>query len=169
MASIIAGNAAVKLPEATSEHRGHLVLPLTLPDHRLHPNANHGNRYQKSSLVKQRRASTAEYAFAAALELLKQRPKWRQVVVEPVFYFKDRRGRDSDNLTAWLKSTMDGCVDGGLLADDVGVQWMTPAKRVDKQCPRVELIFRRGRITRVAIQDEDVLHEIEPERFSDDD
>jgi len=68
---------------------------------------------------------------------------WPRVEVRPIFYCRDSRRRDRDNLGASLKSAYDGLADAGLLTNDYYLIPMPPEVLVDRKDPRVELIINR--------------------------
>lgn len=66
-------------------------------------------------------------------------------------YHRAKRKRDEDNAVAMLKSTYDGIVEAGVVADDNKqcMQRDWPVMRIDKQAPRMEIV-----ITKQEMQDE---------------
>lgn len=86
-------------------------------------------------------------------------PKWKKVVVRPIFYFKVNRDRDDDGLISSLKSYIDGVVLGGLMDDDKGLKWLPAVCSKDAQNPHVELRFYHG--TLKPYTDEELIDEHE--------
>lgn len=70
---------------------------------------------------------------------------WNHATVMATFYHKTKRRRDDVNHLAMLKAAYDGVVDGGLLVDDdvEHLQTVGAVFQIDRQHPRVELLFTR--------------------------
>jgi Holliday junction resolvase RusA-like endonuclease len=116
-------------------------IALRLPPRVLSPNAVHGTfggRMKKASATKKYRQEACE----ATEECMVDTAPWDYVEVQTVFYYKDKRRRDPDNALASLKAAFDGIVDAGLVKDDDwdSMRRLPPIRKVDRQCPRVELI-----------------------------
>jgi len=56
-------------------------------------------------------------------------------------HHKTARFRDSQNIIATLKATIDGVEDAGVIADDVGLGWYPVERCKDAANPRIELEF----------------------------
>gem|GEM_PF-2242184 len=71
--------------------------------------------------------------------------KWESASVQAIFYCKTKRRRDDVNALAMLKSAYDGVILAGLLPDDDRDHLRTTGAefRIDKEWPRVELIFTK--------------------------
>jgi Holliday junction resolvase RusA-like endonuclease len=68
-----------------------------------------------------------------------QRPAWVEATARVVFYAKDARRRDRDNILASMKPAFDGLVDAGILADDEGLTHAPVRIEIDRKNPRVEI------------------------------
>ncbi|MDH3719353.1 MAG: hypothetical protein OES79_14635 [Planctomycetota bacterium] len=121
-----------------------MTITLPLPPKGLSPNDRMHWAWKAAAVKKYRSWSAAvtRTEIACSLETCLEIP-WKAAKVQPVFYFKDRRRRDRDNLAASLKAAYDGLVDAGLLVDDEGLVPLPPEIGVDKDNPRVELILTR--------------------------
>jgi len=115
-----------------------IVLPP--PYRQLSPNA----RVHPLTLAKWK-ARAKRDAWYATKEKVIGEPRWARASVKIVFYHKDNRRRDEDNLIASMKPYIDGIVYAGLIADDshknlirLPVEFL-----IDKEDPRVELVFTR--------------------------
>lgn len=64
---------------------------------------------------------------------------WQHSVIQPVYFFKDKRRRDRDNYAAMLKSAYDGIADATSVDDKEFIP-MPCVMDVDKEDPRVELV-----------------------------
>lgn len=111
-----------------------LTLTLPLPPRELHPNARVHWRPKA--------AATAGYrllAKARSLEALgrTRQPRWPAAFAQAVFYVKDRRRRDRDNLAAALKAAWDGIADAGVVENDAGITHLPVRIEVDRANPRV--------------------------------
>lgn len=127
---------------AMNEESTLIVLPL--PSKYLHPNRQPRSRKGfiiKGRLTKERRALAREMMVAERIETA----PWEDVEVRIKYFFTCRRRRDKDNLLAWLKATMDGLADGGIVKDDSRFTYMPVEEEIDKLDPRVEiLLVRKG-------------------------
>ena len=69
--------------------------------------------------------------------------RWKAAEVESVFFFRDRRRRDRDNLLASLKAAFDGIASAGIVDDDASLTHLPVRLEVDRDAPRVEISIRR--------------------------
>jgi crossover junction endodeoxyribonuclease RusA len=119
--------------------RAETIVPLTftlpLPPQRLSPNVR-SHWAPKGKAVSEYRAAarTAGWRVPAS-----QRPAWERATASVVFYAKDARRRDADNILASLKAAFDGLVDAGILADDAGLTHAPLRIALDRLNPRVEI------------------------------
>jgi len=121
-----------------------LIVTLPPPPTVLNPNRTSHWR-TKAKAVKQYRNDAHIAAYTALNEMDRwhsNRPRWKQAVMTPKFYFRDRRRRDRDNFQAALKAACDGLVDAGVLIDDSGLATMPAEFDIDGNDPRVELHLR---------------------------
>lgn len=117
-----------------------LVLPLPSPY--LHPNKTPRTRKGhiiRGKLVKDRRKLCAALAGAQGLDSL----PWPAATLQAHFLFETKRRRDTDNLLAWLKSTIDGIADAGIVEDDSQFTYPPVTWDIDKDCPRIEITITR--------------------------
>lgn len=114
-----------------------LLVTVAIPSRVLSPNA----RAHWSMVMKAKRAARVEAWAAVQVAMHEQSVtgKWKAAECRVVWFARDSRRRDRDNLLATLKATFDGLVDGGLLVDDAGLTHLPLAVEVDSKRPRVEL------------------------------
>ena len=74
-----------------------------------------------------------------ALDEISDEMDWQHSVIQPVYYFKDKRRRDRDNFAAMLKSAYDGIADATSVDDKEFIP-LPCVMGVDKEDPRLELI-----------------------------
>ena len=74
-----------------------------------------------------------------ALQEVDKDVDWQHSVIQPVYFFKDKRRRDRDNYAAMLKSAYDGIADATSVDDKEFIP-MPCVMDVDKEDPRVELV-----------------------------
>jgi len=113
-----------------------VVMPLPSPY--LHPNKAPRSRRGyiiKGKLTKERRALAERLATAQCVESA----PWPAATVLARFYFTTNRKRDNDNLLAWLKASVDGIADAGIVSDDSCFTYLPVQSFIDKDCPRVEI------------------------------
>ena len=113
-----------------------ITIVLPLPARKLSPNA----RTHWAEKAKLTRASR-KVAHLAALEALNLRrpPGWIKARLEVRAYFKTMNFPDADNLTASMKSSIDGIADSGIIANDKGLWPERPVFAKDTRNPRLEL------------------------------
>jgi hypothetical protein len=113
-----------------------ITIILPLPARKLSPNAR-THWAEKAKLTR----SARKVAYFAALEALNLRrpPGWLKARLEVRAFFKTRNFPDPDNLTASMKSSIDGIADAGIIVNDRALWPERPVFRVDKMNPRVEL------------------------------
>jgi Holliday junction resolvase RusA-like endonuclease len=104
-----------------------ITITLPLPPAEMYPNARKHWR-AKMKPKKQQRNS----AYAAAMDALESElpPRWKLAECQATFYLERRR--DGDNLAAWLKATMDGLQDAGIVANDSGFIHLPPIQHTAK-------------------------------------
>lgn len=114
-----------------------LLLTVSIPARTLSPNA----RVHWAVKMKATKAARVESWAGVQVAMHEQAVKggWKACECRVVWYARDSRRRDRDNLLASLKATFDGLVDGGLLVDDAGITHLPLALEVDTARPRVEL------------------------------
>jgi len=119
-----------------------LIITLPLPHADLSPNA----RVHRMQLARRKKKARLDGGLAAKVAInasnLPTAPRWAAVTVECHWFFRERRRRDSDNLTASLKAAMDGLTDAGVWLDDSGVKPLPPVIAYDAADPRVEIVVR---------------------------
>lgn len=113
-----------------------LTLTLPLPPRELHPNARVHWRPKAKAVATYR--MLAKGAALVALGRARQ-PRWSAAAAQAVFYVKDRRRRDRDNLAASLKAGWDGIADAGVVENDAGITHLPVRIEVDAARPRVEI------------------------------
>ena len=114
-----------------------MIVTLSLPHKVLSPNS----RAHWRTIAAKKKAYRAESGWAGKVAGRSWCPPlpWKRVVVQPVFYWPDKRRRDGDNANASLKSAIDGLQDAGIIEDDSGVVLKPPIFYVDPGFCRVEL------------------------------
>jgi Holliday junction resolvase RusA-like endonuclease len=108
------------------------VIALPLPPRATHPN----NKVYTLGGTRQRSRAVARQRYDAKLAALAEmnepgrphKPRWINVSCRATFYRHRPQDRISDgtNLQHWLKPTLDGFQDAGVLLDDRGVVWEPP-------------------------------------------
>lgn len=114
-----------------------LVIVLPLPPRCLSPNG----RYHWATVAKAKKAQRAQAASEAKheRELVGVIIPWTRAYVEPHFFFRDKRRRDTDNLAASLKAARDGLADANVVVNDCDIVNCEPVIDYDRDNPRVEL------------------------------
>lgn len=103
-----------------------ITVEIPMPPKQLHPNARSHWRARMKPKAMQR-----QHAYLAALDALRGRvsPKWIAAQIHATFYLGSRgRKTDNDNLIAWLKASIDGLEDAGIVDDDSGITWLPPSQ-----------------------------------------
>jgi len=121
-----------------------VIVVIPLPVRVLSPNvavATPGGRFAKAAAIKRYRKLVYE---AIQDERIESAP-WNCVQVESVFFFQEKRRRDTDNAIGRLKPVYDGIVDSGLIPDDDPEHMvrMPPIFRIDPINPRLVLTIWR--------------------------
>ena len=113
-----------------------VCIELPIPPRQLLPNTPTGSsRLSRTRLMKACRTQ-AGWAFKQANQA---GLKLQVATVRPVFFWPDRRRRDSDNMASAMKPYWDGMQDSGLIANDAGLTHLPPVNLLDREKPRVEL------------------------------
>jgi hypothetical protein len=118
-----------------------IILPLPSPY--LSPNrppGSKGSRIRKATIAKAYRKQAREVTLEQCID-----ETWEKATIKAKFYHAQKRRRDSLNFMSSLKSAIDGVVDAGLLKDDDStcLTPLPPTFEIDKENPRVELLFTR--------------------------
>lgn len=113
-----------------------ITITLPLPVRKLSPNAR-VHWAEKAKLVR----ASRKVAALAALEALNLRrpPGWLKAKMEIRAFFKTRNFPDPDNLTASMKSQIDGIADSGIIANDKSLWPERPVFAKDAENPRIEI------------------------------
>lgn len=107
-------------PKVVEPHAAKAItIDLPLPPKCLHPNQRTFSRRQHEAAVSKARN---ESGLLAKLK----RPDTPFVKAEVRAVFHVARRNDTDNLTAWLKSYLDGLQDGGIIANDRDLTLLPP-------------------------------------------
>lgn len=119
-----------------------IVITLPLPPATLSPNSRKHWRVKAKAVQHYRLLAKLE-AINAMLRANTPRNgltfKWPAATVRCLFYHRDARRRDSDNLLASMKSAFDGIADSGVIENDSGLTHMPVMKAKDGKNPRVEI------------------------------
>lgn len=105
----------------------HLTIVVPIPPKATHPNNRPftamGARAKAAAAKRQR-----EDACIAALAEMNEpgrpyKPRWKNVTVQATFHRQGRQAKlmDLDNSIAWLKNSIDGLADAGVIENDRGV------------------------------------------------
>jgi Holliday junction resolvase RusA-like endonuclease len=121
---------------STTAKRGpsQVTVTISLPPKQMHPNARcHWRaKLKPKAIQRQNAALAAGYA---------SRVMFRSATIQATFHLGKRGKRhDSDNLIAWLKASIDGLQDAGVLADDSGVTWLPPAQVFGKSAGEDKMV-----------------------------
>lgn len=100
-----------------------IVITLPLPPEEIHPNKRTRNHKYHGVLVKETRGD----AHLIARGRRPQSCPWKTAELQATFYMP--RKRDEDGLIAWLKSTIDGITDAGIIVNDSGFR-IVPVRQV---------------------------------------
>lgn len=114
-----------------------MIITLPLPPKELSPNAR-CHWALKAIKVKWYRKTAGYTVLSDCPEVIEDEPM-ESAAVQCVFFFKDKRRRDGDNLLASMKSAFDGLVDAGVFSDDSGLTHLPVVQSKDKDNPRVEI------------------------------
>lgn len=124
-----------------------LTITLPLPDASLSPNSRKHWRVKAKATATYRLLSKLE-AINAMLRCNMHHAEWtfawRLATVRCLFYHRDSRRRDSDNLLASMKAAFDGLADAGVVTNDSGFTHLPVFKAKDGKQPRVEIEITRG-------------------------
>lgn len=96
-----------------TEHQP-IIIDLPLPHKVLHPNGRTRNYKWRASVVRDHRAMACLVARGHAPKKPWMKARYRVTFSLP-------RKQDEDNLSAWLKSYLDGLQDAGIVANDSGL------------------------------------------------
>lgn len=106
-----------------------LEITIPIPPRETHPNRRvHWST--KSKAVKAQRRDAGFAALAALQTAGMPKPRWQSAQIQATFYDAANTANiaDEDNLIAWLKATVDGIADAGVLDNDRGLKWL-PTKQ----------------------------------------
>jgi len=120
-----------------------VVITLPLPPRILSPNCPVGSfrgRMMRAAAAKKQKCLAQESAEDAL-----RGARWKKASVQAIFYHTTKRRRDDVNALASLKAAYDGVILAGLLPDDDREHLRTTGAefKIDKDWPRVELVFTR--------------------------
>lgn len=109
-----------------------LTIELAMPPRALHPNGR-AHHMAKARAAKAARMS----AHIRTLDALGGKPlPFTPTTINARWYFRSKRIRDDDGLTAWLKSARDG-IASALGVDDSKLRMGTHTVEIDRNFPRV--------------------------------
>lgn len=140
--AVIREGAPVSKPKRKDKPGTELTIVLPLPPRILWPNGR-GGHYAKAKSVRTHRES-AFFATREAMRAAKVSGGWERAESQDVFYFPDKRRRDTRNMEASLKPYFDGIVDAELLRDDNAdvLRHLPSVFYFGNDNPRVEITVR---------------------------
>lgn len=115
-------------PEVFSTPGTAVNIDLPLPPKEVHPNARCHWR-PKAAATKRQRSAAAILARQATQFACYGFP-WKAATVQATFYLP--RSRDRDGLNSWLKASLDGLQDAGVIANDSGLTPLPPVQVTGK-------------------------------------
>ena len=102
--------------------KSQVTVTIPLPPKQMHPNARCHWRAKLRPKSRQRQAAKLNGCMQ-----VDGFPRFTKATIQATFHLGKRGKRhDADNLIAWLKASIDGLQDAGVLADDSGVTWLPP-------------------------------------------
>ena len=140
--AVIREGAAVSKPRRADKPGATVTIVLPLPSRILSPNGR-ASRWAIIEAVKKHRED-AFFTTRETMRAAKIAGGWTRAESQDVFYFPDKRRRDTRNMEASLKPYFDGIVDAELLRDD-NADVLTHHPSVfyfGNANPRVEITFR---------------------------
>lgn len=123
-----------------------LTVTIPLPQRASHPNAP--SHWRAKAAAKKKQREDAHLAALAALDG-KAAPRWERATIHATFYRPGSRDRlsDQDNLCSWLKASVDGLQDAGVIENDRGLEWLAPSQVIGKaacgECKVVLVVTKR--------------------------
>ena len=109
-----------------------ISIELPLPPKQMHPNRRAHWRAKMKPKAEQRSTARilAVHAIRDSIAGLKHSPPhWKMAEVQSTWYLA--RENDPDNLVAWMKGTLDGLADAGIVGNDRGFVLMPPKQVLD--------------------------------------
>jgi hypothetical protein len=130
-------------PRPAKQPLDSLEIELPIPPQSTHPNSRGAHWSKKAKGVAQQREDAATMAGVVLRQLKRAAPQWERVTVQATFYKPGNRARpmDSDNLIAWLKGTMDGLQDAGIVKNDSGTTWLPPVQLLGADAEERKLVL----------------------------
>ena len=105
-----------------------LDIHIPMPPKQMHPNSRTHWRAKLKPKAQQR-----QEAYLVAKAVTDSGPMWTAARIKATFWLGTRGHKnDSDNLIGWLKASIDGLRDAGILADDDSVTWLPPEQKYGK-------------------------------------
>ena len=109
-----------------------LEITIPLPPQATRANKRHVHWSQKSTAVRKQRQDAGFAALHALQQAGMKAPMWERAIVRATFYNASPKANiaDEDNLTYWLKASIDGFADAKIFANDRGVTWEPPKQYI---------------------------------------
>jgi hypothetical protein len=137
---------AARPPVVQASDITEITITIPEPPKQTQPNNKPKTLMAFKRYVKRQREEGFLAAIAALSEIrrLSGRPRWKAAVIEATFHRPGaRQPMDEDNLQAWLKATIDGIADAGIVEDDRGVTWRPPVQFIGKSAGfRAQVVIR---------------------------
>ena len=111
-----------------------ITITIPWPSPKLDPNKRHHWRAKLKPKAAARRAAWAECVRQPGHAM-----RLESARVDIAAYHKTRRFRDSQNIIAILKASIDGIEDAEVIANDNGLSWGAVDRRKDAANPRIEI------------------------------
>lgn len=118
-----------------------IIVTIPIPPRGTRANASHGGHWGPKARATKKQRQDAGYA---ALEVIRHRRDlvfFVKATVLPKFFFKDKRAYDASNLGTWLKASLDGLADAGIVANDRDFTLLPAEMLVDPLYQRVDLVI----------------------------
>ena len=120
-----------------------ITVTVKFPSGKLLPNASMAASRGSMMQIRRIKKESVNAAWIESLRVCNTKPRHEKFGLHLAFYAPNARRRDPDGLVAAAKTSIDGMVHAGIIADDSmkNIELFSQSFEIDRDNPRMEMII----------------------------